>query len=92
MKAYSWNTKKNEKLNTGRGITFEKVVLYIENGWLLDVINHPNHKEYSGQKIFIVNIDDYAYLVPFVESENEIFLKTVIPSRKMTKKYIHREV
>jgi len=92
MKVYSWNTEKNEKLKSERGITFEKVMLYIENGWLLDIINHPNHKEYSGQKIFIVNIDDYAYLVPFVDSENEIFLKTVIPSRKMTKKYIHREV
>ncbi|KHE93335.1 MAG: BrnT family toxin [Candidatus Scalindua rubra] len=92
MKVYSWNTEKNEKLKAERGITFEKVMLYIENGWLLDIINHPNHKEYSEQKIFIVNIDDYAYLVPFVESENEIFLKTVIPSRKMTKKYIHREV
>ncbi|GAX60479.1 PF04365 family protein [Candidatus Scalindua japonica] len=92
MKVYSWNTEKNEKLKAERGITFEKVMLYIENGWLLDIINHPNHKEYLEQKIFIVNIDDYAYLVPFVESENEIFLKTVIPSRKMTKKYIHREV
>ncbi len=92
MKVYSWNTEKNEKLKSEMGITFEKVVLYIENGWLLDIINNTNHKEYSGQRIFIVNIDDYAYLVPFVESENEIFLKTVIPSRKMTKKYIHREV
>ncbi len=92
MKVYSWNTEKNEKLKFERSITFEKVVLYIENGWLLDVINHPNHKEHSGQKIFIINIDDYAYLVPFVESENEIFLKTIIPSRKMTIKYIHREV
>ncbi len=92
MRSYAWNTEKNEKLKVEMGITFEKVVLYIENGWLLDVINHPNLKEYSAQKIFTVNIDDYAYLVPFVESENEIFLKTIIPSRKMTKKYIHREV
>lgn len=92
MKAYLWDTEKNEKLKSERGVTFEKVVLYIENGWLLDIINHPNHREYSGQKIFIVNIDNYAYLVPFVESENEIFLKTIIPSRKMTKKYIKKGV
>ena len=55
---------------------------------LLDTIEHPNADKYSNQKIFIVNIENYIYLVPFVESEESIFLKTIIPSRKMTKKYL----
>jgi hypothetical protein len=54
----------------------------------LDIVQHPNQEKYKGQKIFIINIDNYAYLVPFVESEQEIFLKTIIPSRKATKKYL----
>jgi len=57
-------------------------------GGLLDIIEHPNTKKYPNQRIFIVDIDDYAYLVPFVETEERVFLKTVIPSRKMTKRYL----
>ena len=90
MKLIKWNNKKNEKLKKERSIFFEKAVLYIEKGCLLNVIKHPNQREYRGQKIFIVNIDNYAYLVPFIESEKELFLKTIIPSRKMTKKYLRR--
>ena len=88
MKYFSWNTKKNKWLKQERNISFEEVVFYIEKGWLLDVVEHPNQEKYSGQKIFIVNIRNYAYLVPFVESEKEVFLKTIIPSRKATKKYL----
>jgi len=55
---------------------------------LLDTIVHPNRKKYPNQKVFIVNVEDYAYLVPFVETEEYIYLKTIIPSRKMTKKYL----
>jgi len=88
MKTFTWDNEKNEKLKLERGISFEKVVLYIEHGWLLDTIKHPNRKDYSDQKIFIVNIDDYAYLVPFIENEKEVFLKTIITSRKLTKKYL----
>jgi len=71
-----------------RQISFEDVVFYIEQGFLLDVLEHPNQEKYKGQKIFVVEIDEYAYLIPFVEDENEIFLKTIIPSRKATKKYL----
>ncbi len=60
----------------------------IEQGNLLDVIKHYNPDKYPNQKIFIVKIDDYVYLVPFMENDLEIFLKTIIPSRKMTKKYL----
>ena len=88
MKYFSWNAEKNKRLKQERNISFEEVVFYIEKGWLLDVDEHPNQEKYSGQKIFIVNIRNYAYLVPFVESEKEVFLKTIIPSRKATKKYL----
>lgn len=88
MKYFSWNEEKNELLKEERQISFEDVVFYIEQGFLLDVLEHPNQEKYQGQKIFVVQIDEYAYLVPFVEDEHEIFLKTIIPSRKATKKYL----
>ena len=87
MKIYNWNSDKNQELNLNRGISFEKAVFYIENGGLLDDIVHPNVTDYPNQRIFILKIEDYVYLVPYVESEYEIFLKTIIPSRKFTKIY-----
>jgi hypothetical protein len=63
-------------------------VFHIEKKHILDIVEHPNQEKYKGQKILVVNVENYAYLVPFVESEQEIFLKTVIPSRKATKKYL----
>ena len=88
MKFFSWNYEKNQLLKDGRNISFEEVIFNIERGNILDIIEHPNQKKYKGQRIFIVNINDYAYLVPFVETENEIFLKTIIPSRKATANYL----
>jgi uncharacterized DUF497 family protein len=88
MKFFSWNEEKNELLKEERQISFEEVVFYIEQGFLLDVLENPNQEKYKGQKIFVVQIDDYAYLIPFIEAEHEIFLKTIIPSRKATKKYL----
>jgi hypothetical protein len=75
-------------LKKERQISFEDVVFYIEQGFLLDVLENPNQEKYKGQKIFVVQIDDYAYLVPFIEDERVIFLKTIIPSRKATRKYL----
>ena len=86
MKYFEWNIEKNEELKAERDVMFEDVALSIMNGMLLDTVEHPNKKKYPNQKIFIVNVNDYAYLVPFVEEEKTIFLKTIIPSRKMTKK------
>ena len=88
MKYFSWNKDKNKQLQNERNVSFEEVIFYIEKGWLLDTVEHPNQDKYSGQKIFIVNINNYAYLIPFVETEKEIFLKTIIPNRKATKKYL----
>ncbi len=88
MKLFSWSNEKNEWLREHRGVSFEAVLFHIMEGDLLDVIEHPNQSRYAHQKIFIVNIDSYIDMVPFVENDDEIFLKTIIPSRKMTKKYL----
>jgi uncharacterized DUF497 family protein len=88
MKYFSWNNEKNQWLKKERNISFEEVVFQIEKKRVLDIVEHPNQEQYKGQKIFIINIHSYVYLVPFVESEEGIFLKTIIPSRKATKKYL----
>jgi uncharacterized DUF497 family protein len=87
-KYYNWNHDKNELLKNDRNISFEVILFQIENGKLLDVIENPNREKYDKQRIFIVEFDNDAFLVPFIETENEIFLKTIIPSRKATRKYI----
>ncbi|MDO9130953.1 MAG: hypothetical protein Q7U34_13915 [Anaerolineales bacterium] len=88
MKTFAWNDEKNRLLKADRQVCFEDVVISIEMGFLLDVLEHPNQEKYKRQKIFVVRIDDYIYLVPFVESDDEVFLKTIIPSRKATRKYL----
>jgi len=88
VKLFAWNDEKNDWLKNERKISFEEIVLAIEWGFLLDILEHPNPEKYPGQKIFVVQIEDYVYLVPFVENENEVFLKTIIPSRKATRKYL----
>jgi len=87
MKPINWNSTKNQQLIAERGISFEDVVFYIQQGQLLDDIEHPNSDKYPEQRIFVINIDDYVHLVPYIENRKEIFLKTVIPSRKATKEY-----
>ena len=87
MKHYAWNPEKNEWLKRERGIGFEDVVFHIESGDEVDLFEHPNQKRYPGQNISVVLVEGYTYLVPFVESESEIFLKTIIPSRKASKQH-----
>jgi hypothetical protein len=91
MKVFRWDNEKNERLKRGRGGCFEQVVILMEREEVLDVIEHPNRLKYSGQKIAVVRIGDYAYLVPYVREDDEIFLKTIIPSRKATDKYLRSE-
>ena len=91
VKYFDWDKAKNKKLQEERDISFEEVVIAIEEGNILDIVGHPNSKQYPNQKIFIIAISHYAYLVPFVEDEEKIFLKTIIPSRKATKKYIVKD-
>ena len=88
MKVFSWNPEKNALLQETRGISFEEVVLNIEIGNEVDIFEHPNQSKYPGQQILVVVIEGYAYLVPFTESDEQIFLKTIIPSRKATKEYV----
>lgn len=88
MRFFAWNAEKNEKLKAERGVSFEEAVFYIENGGLPDVVDHPNAESYPNQRMFIVKIDAYAFLVPFVQAGNEFFLKTIIPNRKATRIYL----
>lgn len=91
VKYITWDEGKNERLRSERGISFEEIVFHIQRGDLLDVLEHPNQAKYKGQRVFVVNVNGYVYLVPFVESEQEVFLKTIIPSRKATKRYLEGE-
>ena len=91
MKYFDWENAKNAKLRAERVIGFEDIVFHIERGDLLDILEHPNPDRYAGQRIFIVRREDYVYLVPLVEDEHTVFLKTIIPSRKATKRYSDEE-
>jgi uncharacterized DUF497 family protein len=88
MKLYHWNQEKSNQLKKERGLSFEDILFYIKNGNLLTTVRHPNQSKYKDQWVFIININNYAHAVPFVETENEIFLKTIFPSRKYTKKFL----
>jgi uncharacterized DUF497 family protein len=88
MKVFNWNDEKNSRLKKERDISFEEIVMLIEDGNILDILVHHNKERYGNQQIFVVKAGDYAYLVPFVENEKEIFLKTIIPSRKATLRYL----
>lgn len=88
MKIYNWNPDKNQALIVDRSVSFEEAVFHIEHGGLLDDLAHPNASDYPNQRIFVICIREYVYLVPYVESDDEIFLKTIIPSRKFTKLYL----
>ena len=90
-KPFRWDPDKNELLIQGRGVSFEQVTVAVENGDLLQVVQHPNVTKYPRQRIMIVGIDDYAYLVPFVEELEYLFLKTIIPNRKATREFIDRK-
>jgi uncharacterized DUF497 family protein len=88
MKPIHWNPEKNRKLIEERNISFESIVFSLQSGGLLDDIVHPNKEKYPNQRVFVVSLDEYVYLVPYVENEEEIFLKTAMRSRKATKQYL----
>ena len=87
MITVQWDEKKNELLQKERGVSFEEVAHIITENGVIDVLPHNNQDKYPNQKLFIVKIRDYIYIVPFVEDKEKIFLKTIIPSRKYKKKY-----
>ncbi|MDY7033395.1 MAG: BrnT family toxin [Thermodesulfobacteriota bacterium] len=84
MKYLNWSPEKNETLKAKRGISFEEIALLIEWGHILGIEENPGR---SNQKIYILEIENHAFIVPFVEKDNEIFLKTAFPSPKYTKHY-----
>jgi uncharacterized DUF497 family protein len=90
VKLINWNREKNEWLRKNRGICFEDILFYLDNDYLIDDVEHPNQDKYSGQRMMVFNIEEYIYLVPYIEYEDEIFLKTIIPSRKATKNYLEK--
>jgi uncharacterized DUF497 family protein len=87
---FDWNDEKNEQLKRERSISFEEIVLCISEGLVLDVLQHPNADKYPNQYLYLINLNNYIYVVPYVKKENEdvIFLKTIFPSRMYTKKYL----
>lgn len=88
VESYSWSVEKNERLKAERNVSFEDVVFHVIGGHVLDVIAHPNPARYPEQQVLIVQMREYAWLVPFVQEGKEAFLKTIIPSRKATKMYL----
>jgi uncharacterized DUF497 family protein len=90
MKPFRWNPPKSEQLRERHGLGFEQIVVAIESGAVLATMPHPNRARYPRQRIMIVRIDDYAFLVPFVQDEDHVFLKTIIPSRKATRDFIDK--
>jgi len=81
---YYFDPEKNAFLKEKRGISFEEIILLIEEGYLLKVMKHPNFVKYPHQEFYVIDVEGYAYLVPFVRDGNKIYLKTIFPSRKAT--------
>ncbi len=86
---FDWSEEKNEWLRRDRGISFEQIIVAIEGEGILDILERPNPSRYEGQRLYVVSIDNYAWVVPFVDRGDIRFLKTAFPSRKLTKRYLH---
>lgn len=87
MKPIEWSNEKNEWLKEVRGVSFQEAGEVIKENNLIDIINNPNQKKYPGQKIYVLEVRGYVWMVPFVEDGKKIFLKTMYPSRKYSKKH-----
>jgi hypothetical protein len=92
-KIYEYSDSKNQQLINERHISFEEIIAALDNGQLLDIVTQPNKNKYPNQKVYVVQINNYVYLVPFVEKDDQtVFLKTIFPSRKAKKQYMQNEV
>jgi uncharacterized DUF497 family protein len=87
VKPFRWRPEKNEQLKAERGVSFERVVVAIEADGLLDIVAHANPDPYPRQRVLVVAFEGYVHLVPFVEGDDYLFLKTIIPSRKALRDY-----
>ena len=88
MRRFRWDPEKNEALKAERGISFERIMLAVADGDVLDVLRHPNEARYPNQRVLVVAVEGYAHLVPYLEEPDGYFLKTVIPSRRATREYL----
>lgn len=91
LKEIKWEAAKDERLLLERGIGFAFVANLLEQGVYLMIVDHWNQSRYPGQKAFVIEIAGYAYYVPYVETELDVFLKTIFPSRKATRLYLRRQ-
>lgn len=88
-RTFKFDKNKNKKLLIDRGIDFEQVILELNSNRELAIVKHPNKIQYPKQKMFIIEIKNYVYAVPFIQEKGScFFLKTIFPSRKLTKKYL----
>lgn len=85
-KIFDWDGEKNHKLKRERGISFEAIVSHLETGHIVAIVSGKG--KFQHQKQFVIEFNGYIYVVPYVEAADRIFLKTIIPSRKLTKKYL----
>ncbi len=88
---FDWDNDKDEQLKRERGISFEQIVFLILHDRILDILEPPNKTKYRDQKLYVINVDNYAYIVPFEDRNDVRLLKTIFPSRKYTRKYLRRE-
>jgi uncharacterized DUF497 family protein len=87
---FDWSDEKNIKLKKERNISFEEIIIAINDEKVIEIIEHPNKEKYSGQQMYLINYNNYIYVVPFIKrtEKEEIFLKTIFPSRFYTKKFL----
>ena len=88
---YEWNPEKNKWLKKERNISFEQIIFHLSQGDVWKISDHPDQKNYPGQKIYFVIVENYIYLIPHIIEEKYTFLKTIIPSRKATKIYLQEQ-
>jgi len=90
---FQFSAEKNQQLISERGVSFEKIIAALDDGRLLDIIEHHNKDKYSHQRIYVIDLNGYVYLVPYVKKdEHTVFLKTIFPSRKLTKVYLDQRM
>ena len=90
MARIQWDPDKNAHLQRERGVSFEEVLVALDTDQVLADIPYPNPQRYPNQRLLIVNINDYAYEVPYVPTADGYFLRTIFPSRKATRRYLRK--
>ena len=84
---YRWNEDKNSILKATRGYSFEDVVEVLSKEGVADHYKHPLNDKYPNQYIYVISLGGYIHYIPYVRDGDNIFLKNIIPSRKLHKHY-----